>query len=207
MCRKIMAVGVIAALLVTAMIYTTPSADSVNESDPPHLLIAPDGHTIIFPKGGGYDNSYRMRIHSDYTVVEAGINLIGLDAFDSVELGLYDLVSSDAADGASSDPQIVTDIFNDYFVFWIDSGSINSAKSGTDLFVKQWDGQTGSWSGITMLSHNNPNTYAKEPAAVTDAMGNIHVVWSENGNSLVNGGPDNDIFYSSWTGGAWSAPS
>jgi hypothetical protein len=203
MCRKVMAVVVVTAFLMTAIIYTSPSGDSKIESQPPHLMNVSSNNVITFPTGGGYDESYWTRIHTNYTIVEASINLIGLEALNSIQPGLFSLVSSDANDGTSSDPQIVTDIYNNHFIVWVDTGNIGSAQTDPDIFVDQWDG--ASWKGPVLLSNMKPNSISLGPSVAADPFGNVHVVWYEKSNALASG-PDNDIFYCKWDGNNWNPP-
>lgn len=202
--QKVLAVTVVTALFMTAIIYTSPSGDSIAESQPPELLITPDNNIIVFPKGGGYDENFWMNIQAEHSIVEASINLIGLDVLDSTQLMLYELVSSDINDDVSTAPQIITDIYNNHFVAWIDSGSIQSSKAGLDVFLQQWDSQLNSWKTPVQLSANAPNTDAKGVKLATDSTGNVYVVWVEGGNALPSGGADNEIFFRKWNGNSWS---
>lgn len=206
MFRRLAAVGIVTAFLMTAIIYTSPSVDSIYESNPPQLMNAPDDSIIIFPKGGGYEQSYWIDLQSGYSVVEASINLIGLDAPHNVQPGFSSLVSTDLADGISKNPQVATDIYYNHYVIYEDTGAIDGSKSGSDIFVSRYDSQSSSWQQAYQLSHNGPFTEAVDPAVTTDNMGNIYVVWSENGNSLSTGGPDSEIFYSKWDGTSWTKP-
>ncbi|UCH89107.1 MAG: Ig-like domain-containing protein [Thermoplasmata archaeon] len=187
---------------MTAIIYTTPSADSLVESTPPDLVIASDKSVIIFPPGGGYDENYWIDVRSGFTVVEASINLCGLDMLNSTQLEHFEVATTDTNDDVSIDPQVVTDIYGNQFVVWVDNGNIGGALTDLDIFVDQFDGV--SWKGPTLLSDMKANTVSTEPAVATDPSGNVHVVWSEESNA-VSSGPDRDIFYKIWTGSSWSS--
>jgi hypothetical protein len=205
MYKKAVAVAIASVLLLTAMIYTSPSVDSIVESQPPDMLQTPEDNIIVFPMGGGYDENFWMQIRSNFSIVEASINLIGLDALDSVQPGLYNVITTEAEDSVSASPVVVTDIYNDHFIIWEETGDIVGSKPGDDIFVRKWDDQGSIWEVPVQLSDNGPNTFAASPSAATDASGNVHVVWAEYGPALSSGGPDSDIYYSKWDGSSWSA--
>ncbi|MFW9829564.1 MAG: hypothetical protein ACFFEY_18465 [Candidatus Thorarchaeota archaeon] len=87
---------------------------------------------------------------------------------------------------------------------WEDDTNYNGSGSDSDIFYKQWNATSSTWT-ITEVVSTESTDGSWYPHSAIDDIGNIHVVWDDNTN--YNGsGSDSDIFYKRWdtTSSTWT---
>jgi len=115
--------------------------------------------------------------------------------------GSLRLVSSESTSYAQY-PSIATDTKGNVHVAWEDYTNLDG-DSYYDIFYKNWNATTGSWTVTKVIS--SQSTYsAYKPSIAVDGLGNVHITWYDSTN-IYGSGTDNDIFYRMWniTTGVW----
>ena len=120
---------------------------------------------------------------------------------------------SETIAGASSErAEVAVDGAGNVHVVWSDECSqfpecpvMTDNNLPYDVFHRVWVRGEG-WSAITNLSLNQGDGDSRDPDVAIDSLGNLHVVWSDNGD-LLNSDSDADIVHTSYDAitGAWTA--
>ncbi len=103
-----------------------------------------------------------------------------------------EVVSTESTDFSFS-PSITVD--SSYFIHiaWQDETDYANAGTDRDIFYKQWNSATSSWTTTGVIStESTGDSYV--PKIAIDSQNNLHIVWYDYTN-IVDSGSDEDIFY------------
>ena len=106
-----------------------------------------------------------------------------------------ELVSTESTD-SSAFPSLTVDSAGNVHIVWNDRTDYNSAGTDYDIFYKQWNMSSSSWSTTEVVSTESTSD-SYNPSLAVDSAGNVHVVWFDPTN-YASCGTDNDIFYKRW---------
>lgn len=142
---------------------------------------------------------------SSHTLEVRAINNEGLPSSRSLELLYIEsgyLLSTTSPTETSENPQMAVDGSGRLHVVWSDqcnrSENCELFQEGNlpyDIFHRALDGST--WSPIRLLSDSPGDGDSRNPQISSDAAGNLHLVWQDNG-LLLDAGDDRDVFYRSF---------
>ena len=106
-----------------------------------------------------------------------------------------EVVSTESMDDAS-ESSLVVDSAGDVHIAWSDDTNYAGAGTDEDIFYKQWNASSSSWTITEVISteSTNDSTY---PALDVDSAGNVHLAWDDYTN-YAGAGTDQDIFYKHW---------
>ncbi len=106
--------------------------------------------------------------------------------------------------GISLGPSIAVDSDGNVHLVWQDTSDYNGAGTDYDIFYKCRNATTETWSATVVVSNMSSDTSSNADIAI-DALGNVHIVWSDKWN-YNSSGTDYDVFYRAWnvTTGNWS---
>ena len=79
------------------------------------------------------------------------------------------------------------------FIIWVDGSNLLSAGNDHDIFYREWNNNTKSWSEISLLTDLSSGD-SDVPSLYSDSKGNVHVFWFDT-TDFDNAGFDQDIFY------------
>lgn len=112
-----------------------------------------------------------------------------------------EVISAESTDESQS-----VSLFVDYkgtvHVVWGDYTDMLGAGTDRDIFYKQWNSSTSSWTSPELVSTESTGS-SRHASLAVDSEGNIHVVWRDY--TDYNGaGTDEDIFYKFWNASSYS---
>ncbi len=101
-------------------------------------------------------------------------------------------------------PSLAIDSAGNVHIAWCDNTNYAGAGSDWDIFYKQWDTSTSSWSTTEIVSTESI-THSYYPSLAVDSVGNVYVVWGDE-TDYAGAGSDRDIFYKRWnaTSSSWT---
>ncbi|MFW9853435.1 MAG: hypothetical protein ACFFFG_00145 [Candidatus Thorarchaeota archaeon] len=109
--------------------------------------------------------------------------------------GDYEVVYDTEGGGASS-PQVLIDNVGNVHVTWQDDSDYDGVGTDDDIFYRMRDESTGVWGPLEVVTRESSNTARSwNPQFAVDANNDIHLIWSDETNNLMNSGPDQDLFY------------
>lgn len=109
------------------------------------------------------------------------------------------VVSDDVNDGESHNVSISGDNNSDLLFCWEDNGNINNSGTDLDIVYRRRDAELGNWSPTTVFSEESDSNNALSPVIRHGLFGNLHGIWSDNGN-IDNSGNDYDIIHKRFDG-------
>lgn len=113
-------------------------------------------------------------------------------AFNGQSWGDELLISNDAGNNRSVNPQVGADSVGVAYVVWQDNGEILDSDDDQDIFLKTVDGNTRS--ATTLVTDNALDGDSFLPQIKVGADDIAHIVWEDTA-TLLGSGDDNDIFY------------
>ncbi|MBY9000141.1 MAG: hypothetical protein KGD64_04445 [Candidatus Heimdallarchaeota archaeon] len=108
---------------------------------------------------------------------------------------ITEIVSTEST-GISQLPSLAVDTLGDVYIAWEDWTDYSGVGTDQDIFYKQWNASTSSWTTTEVVSTESTNNSTYTSLAV-DTLGNIHVAW-EDETDYAGSGTDKDIFYKQW---------
>ncbi len=100
-------------------------------------------------------------------------------------------VVSTESTGYSSEPSLAVDSTSNIHIAWHDATDYAGSGSDTDIFYKQWNASSSSWTTTEVVSTESSDS-SWRPSLAVDSTSNIHIAWDD------WTGPDWDIFYKRW---------
>ena len=115
-------------------------------------------------------------------------------------------VVSTESTSQSSDPTIAVDGAGNVYVMWDELTDYGNSGEDWDIFYKQWDAVSGTWTPTEVVSIESTSA-SINPIIAVDGAGNVHVMWEDYTN-YGESGEDVDIFYKRWdtVSGTWTLP-
>ncbi|MHA2309114.1 MAG: hypothetical protein ACXABJ_07545 [Candidatus Heimdallarchaeaceae archaeon] len=114
-------------------------------------------------------------------------------------------VISDVSNTFSFSPSIATDHLGNVHIVWYDRENYDGSGTDNDIFYRQWNNLTSTWSTTEVVSLNCDG-HSELPSIAIDKNGHVHVTWHDD-TDWSGSGTDDDILYrrrwahlSSWTG-------
>lgn len=107
------------------------------------------------------------------------------------------VISDNLIEEPSRSPQVAVDLDGNIDIVWhdncwiVDCG-IGSPTTPYDIFYRRWDGVT--WTATLNISDVAGEANAREPAAVADTNGNVHIAWQDDGD-IDGSGFDRDVVH------------
>ncbi|MFW9852745.1 MAG: hypothetical protein ACFFDS_07380 [Candidatus Thorarchaeota archaeon] len=112
-----------------------------------------------------------------------------------------EVISAESTDESQS-VSIFVDSTDTVHVVWDDYTDMLGAGTDRDIFYKQWNSSTSSWTSPELVSTESTGS-SRHASLAVDFEGNIHVVWRDY--TDYNGaGTDEDIFYKFWNASSYS---
>ena len=121
---------------------------------------------------------------------------------DSSSWTITEVVSS-TSDDQSLLPAIALDSLRNLHVTWQDWTIIDGIDP--DILYRKWSSASKTWSSVELISLESSD-FSFNPDICTDSYDNVHIVWQDSTDNLLNSGSDQDIFHKYWDveGASWS---
>ena len=103
-----------------------------------------------------------------------------------------EIVSTESTED-SAYPSLATDFTGNVHITWDDRTAYSSSGTDVDIFYKNWNSSSSSWSMTEIVSTESTET-SVHPSLAVDALGDVHIAWMDETN-YASSGIDRDIFY------------
>ena len=150
------------------------------------------GSILLFSLSEGNNN--REQILEDEIVDDSDKFLRDLKK-SGTEIGITEVVSTESTVHSSS-PTIVVDGAGNMHVVWEEATDYDNSGTDIDIFYKQWDAVTSTWTPTEVISTESTGS-SSYPTIAVDCIGNVHVAWQDS-TPYGGSGTDWDIFYKQW---------
>ena len=113
-----------------------------------------------------------------------------------------ELISTESTNNSYRSSHAI-DTEGNVYIVWYDFTDYDGSGTDADVFYKQWNKTTNSWT-ITEVVSTESTGNVSFPNLKLDTAGNIHIAWADETDDMLGSGTDADIFYRRWDASTFS---